>query len=110
LTLVGPKSVHLTAPRNLRSRKSLPNTKIHTVQDILRPSVITYIDGLPVTTVERTIIDCANGDTQPDQIELACNEAMNQGMTSPQQLLEAAQSHGDKTQKLINQIVENYVT
>ncbi len=101
-------SVHLTVPRRLRSRTSPPNTKVHTIQEDLTPQEIAHVDGLPVTSVERTIVDCASGTTQPDQIELACRQALEQGMTSDRRLVAAARARGGDAIRLIDRVVKEF--
>jgi len=61
--------IHVTAPRQLRSRPSL---RLH--HRCLFPDEITTVDGIPATTVARTIFDLAR--TEPRRtVERAIHEA-----------------------------------
>jgi predicted transcriptional regulator of viral defense system len=60
--------IHVTTPRILRNRDGI---HFHT-QSLLLDEVTTH-DGIPCTTVARTLLDIAA--TEPDQLERAFNEA-----------------------------------
>ena len=60
--------IHVTTPRILRNRDGI---HFHT-QSLQLDEVTTY-DGIPCTTVARTLLDIAA--TEPDQLERAFNEA-----------------------------------
>jgi len=86
LSDVNPSVVHLTAPVNNypRARRSGP-VRIHR-RDL--PDVdVTTIQGLPVTTVERTITDCHEWGTDPAQLRLAIDQGRQSGELTPAQAL-----------------------
>lgn len=60
--------IHVTTPRDLRNRDGL---EFHSQS--LQLDEMTTCDGIPVTTVARTLLDIAA--TEPDQLERAFNEA-----------------------------------
>jgi very-short-patch-repair endonuclease len=62
------KPIHVTTPRELRNRNG-----IHFHFQSLQCDEVTEHDGIPVTTVARTLIDIAA--TEPKQFERAFNEA-----------------------------------
>jgi hypothetical protein len=51
-----PSNIHVTAPA--RSRCGHPGIKLHRVRD-LHPDDVTVVDGIPVTSVVRTLVDQA---------------------------------------------------
>jgi hypothetical protein len=60
--------IHVTTPRDLRNRDGI---RFHSQS--LQLDEVTEHDGIPVTTVARTLLDLAA--TEPDQVERAFNEA-----------------------------------
>jgi predicted transcriptional regulator of viral defense system len=56
---VNPTVVHITLPSAYRVRRSIPRFLLVHHAD-LEPSDITTLEGLPLTTPERTIRDCAS--------------------------------------------------
>lgn len=61
--------VEVTVPRTLRSRQGF---RVH--EAVLRPDEVTVLDGIPVTTVPRTLFDLAATETRHD-LERAVHEA-----------------------------------
>ena len=56
---VNPTAVHITLPRAYRVRRSVPGfLSVHHAD--LEPNEIATLEGLPITTPERTIRDCAS--------------------------------------------------
>jgi hypothetical protein len=41
------------------------------------------VHGVPVTSVERTIVDSFEDGEQPEQVELAVHQAFDRGLTTP---------------------------
>jgi len=82
LSDVNPTAVHLTAPVDNypRAQGSGP-VRVHRRE--LPSADITMVDGLPVTTVMRTIKDCHEMGTDPAQLRLAIRQARQSGELSP---------------------------
>lgn len=84
LSDVNPSVVHLTVPHDNhpRAQGSGP-VRIH--RRALPEGDVTMVDGLPVTTVARTIVDCHELGTDPAQLRLAIRQARQSGELSPAQ-------------------------
>ncbi|MGI8475830.1 MAG: type IV toxin-antitoxin system AbiEi family antitoxin domain-containing protein [Thermomicrobiales bacterium] len=101
LSDVIPNSTHLTVPRSKRHPPDLPGVTIHTsVRPIARED-ITFRDGLRLTSVARTIADCATAGTGPEQIVMAVGEALERGITTPQRLQNALFERSRRVSELI---------
>ena len=59
LSDVNPETTHITVPMMLRSGRRTPPPLLIVHRADLEPYEITHVDGLPVTTVERTLLDIA---------------------------------------------------
>lgn len=102
-----PAYVHLTVRRALRYRTTPADARLHTILEPLGGRDVAYVFGLPVTSVERTIVDCAASGTQPDQIELACHEAVvDRGLTTPERLRRAASRRSRNVERRIERALE----
>lgn len=66
---LGPGPIHVTTPRKWRSNAGIRRHCSHLPTDEL-----TIVDGIPVTTVPRTILDLS-GESPPHVTELALREA-----------------------------------
>ena len=75
-----PTAIDITCPRALRDR---PPLRFH--RSSLAPDEVEVVDGIPTTTVARTLLDLASV-LSPSRLELAINEAEVQGLTSPSSL------------------------
>lgn len=97
LSDVNPSVVHLTAPPDNypRAQGSGP-VRIHRRE--LRASDVTMVDGLPVTTVARAIVDCQELGTDPAQLRLAIRQARQSGELSASQAekVEALMDHREE--------------
>ncbi len=58
LSDVNPAQTHITVPRAFRIKRETPNALVVHHAD-LAPHEVQYVDGLPATTVERTLRDVA---------------------------------------------------
>src|SRR5262249_23748439 len=86
LSDVIPRSVSLTVPRSKRHVRKIPGVTIHTTTRPLASRDIKDWEGVRVTAAARTILDAAEGDTAPEQIEMAVRQAISRGLTSKRQL------------------------
>jgi len=88
-----PEAIHVTVPRTAsRRRKGL---RLHTHQ--IGPSDITWHEGIPVTTVPRTIADVAQAGLSDEFVLQAAREAVGAGLTTRAELLAEA---GRRSQRL----------
>ena len=101
LSDVIPDSAHLTVPRTRRNLPSLPGVKIHTTVRPLRPNDLTYRDGMVITAATRPILDAAEADTAPEQVELAVIQAVERGLAAADELRQDAAARGRRVAALI---------
>ncbi|MBK6328942.1 MAG: hypothetical protein IPF56_23870 [Chloroflexi bacterium] len=85
-------------PHGLRRR---PGLRLHTNQ--LRPEDVTNRQGLPVTTVARTIADVAIAGLAKEHIAQAIIEALNRGLTTVDELATQAVYHGGRARETIQE-------
>ncbi len=97
LTDVIPSEVHVTVPRTASRRRN--GIRLHTSR--ITPTEITTRDGLPVTTVTRTIADVSRSGLPEEHIRQAIEEALNRGLTNARALREAAERYGGRAHRLI---------
>jgi predicted transcriptional regulator of viral defense system len=97
LTDVLPGEVHVIVPRTASRRRE--GIRLHTNR--LEPGDITMRNGLPVTTVERTIADVIVGGLAAEHVRQAMQEALKRGLTTPANLLEQASRRGGIAEKVI---------
>lgn len=96
-----PDAAHLTVPRSRRTLPPFPGVRIHTTIRPLHPADLTYRDSMVVTSATRTILDAADAGTAPDQIEMAVVQAVERGLTTPDQLRQGAVERGRRVATLI---------
>ena len=76
-----PASIHLTVPRSARLRRRMPKgITVH--YDALSPNDISMQEGLPVTTIERTIADLLQSGGRTDLLKQAISDARREGYIS----------------------------
>ena len=92
-----PSEVHVTVPRTASRRRN--GIRLHTSR--ITPTEITTRDGLPVTTVTRTIADVARSGLPEEHIRQAIEEALDRGLTNARALREAAKRYGGRARRLI---------
>lgn len=78
LSDVNPSRIHLTVPRDNHPRAA-GGTLYRTHRRELADVDVTRVDGLPVTTVARTIKDCADTGSDPHQVRQAIDQAERAG-------------------------------
>lgn len=93
--------VHLTVPRAKRNLPILEGVRIHTTTRPLTDSEVTVREGIPVTSVTRTLVDVADKGTAPDQVELAVRQALERGLTTPGRLEQSISQRNRRVQDLI---------
>lgn len=78
LSDVNPSRIHLTVPRDNHPRAA-GGALYRMHRRDLDDAVVTHVDGLPVTTVAKTIQDCAATGTDPHQLRQAIERAEGAG-------------------------------
>lgn len=97
-----PGEVHVIIPRSASRRR--PGIRLHTNR--LEPDEVTVREGLPITTVARTIADVARSGLAEEQVHLAIREALGRGLTTKKSLFQQAGRHGGRAAQLILQAIQ----
>lgn len=100
-----PEEIHLTVPRAKRGLRPRAGVRVHTVGEALRPETIRRIDGLPVTSPEQSLADALDDGAQPEQIELAAQQALERALTTPARLRAEASERPARTRDLISHAI-----
>lgn len=105
LSDVIPNAVHLTLPRSERGQRRRDGIQLHFPSNDPTKEEISQVQGLPVTSPERTIVDALRG-TQPEQVEMAIHQALERGMTTPRRLRAAASSSSERARRFVEASIE----
>lgn len=105
-----PEAVHVSVPRAKRGLRPRAGVKIHTLEHVLGSTEVRTMAGVLLTSPERTVVDCLEDGTQPDQIELAIQQALNRGLVTARRLRAAAGAASSTTQKFINDAISQVET
>ena len=89
--------IHVIIPPTASRRR--PGLRLHT--NSLKPEETTTREGLPVTTVARTIADVAIAGLGTELVVQAIHEAIDRGLTSPEELLAQADYQGGRAKRII---------
>ncbi len=92
-----PDAIHLIVPRTASRRH--PGLRLHTNR--LEPEDVTHYAGLSVTTVPRTIVDMIVSGLSEDLVKQAIDDALRRGLTTTEQLWDAANRQGGRALRLI---------
>ena len=101
LSDVLPGRTHVTIPRTASHRQ--PLLQIHTSR--LPAYDVRSAGGLRITTVSRTISDVAASGLADELVIQATREAIARGMVVASDLLNYAQCHGERMQRLVAEAV-----
>lgn len=110
LSDVIPDAVHLTVPRMKRHHPTLPGVIIHTTTRPLQPDDVIVRDGVRLTAATRTILDAAEAGTAPEQIELAIDQAIEQGLTTANKLKDAARERSRRVIQITDDALATMMT
>lgn len=97
-----PAGTHLTVPRTASRRRK--GVVLHTNR--LDASDVTMVDGLPVTTVARTIADAAGSGMSAEHVVAAVLQAVDRGLVTASDLLSYAESRGGRPARLVSRALE----
>jgi predicted transcriptional regulator of viral defense system len=81
-----PGEIHVTVPRSASRRR--PGIRLHTGK--LSPDDVRMREGLPLTSVPRTITDVAGAGLAEEHVRQAIREALRRGLTDTRSLLAEA--------------------
>lgn len=98
LSDVLPAEIHVIIPRSASRRRE--GLRLHTNQ--LRPQEVTRRQGLPVTTVARTIADVAISGLGEEHVMQAIQEALQRGLTTQEELISQAAYQGGRAREIIH--------
>lgn len=101
LSDVLPGEIHLIVPRSASRRRRC--IRQHTNR--LQADEITKRNGLPITTVERTLADLIITGLAEEQIRQAIQEALQRGLTDREKLLYQAKRAGGKALMMIRRVL-----
>ncbi|MEW6107270.1 MAG: type IV toxin-antitoxin system AbiEi family antitoxin domain-containing protein [Bacillota bacterium] len=104
LTDLLPAEIHLTVPRTASRR--LPGVRFHTAR--LNPEEITSREGLPVTTLPRTMTDLIRSGVAEEWVQQAIHQALSRGLVSEATLEEEARRRGGRVSALLGRALEEY--
>ena len=96
-----PAEVHVTARRSASRRQ--PGIRLHTNR--LRQEDVTRYEGLPVTTVQRTLADVTAAGLADEQVQQAIQEALRRGLVTREGLLLMAGQRGGRFKRLADEIL-----
>ena len=97
LSDVLPTEVHVIVPRTSSRRR--PDIRQHTHH--LDADEVTKREGLPVTSVPRSLADVAASGLAEEQVRLAIREAIERGLSSARELRGYAMRRGGRFQQII---------
>ena len=99
-----PDRIHITVPRTSSRRR--PELQLHTKR--LEPEDVTRYEGLPVTSVPRTLVDVAAAGLADEQVRQAIYEALRRGLVARESLLQLSASRGGRIKRLVDQALREW--
>jgi predicted transcriptional regulator of viral defense system len=97
-----PGAVHLIVPRTASRRRA--GLRLHTHR--LERQDVTRREGLPLTTVPRTLADVAASGLAEELVVQATQEALQRGLTTPAALRDYARRRGGRGAELMLKTLE----
>jgi predicted transcriptional regulator of viral defense system len=97
-----PSEVNVIVPRTASRRRT--GIRLHTSH--LNPGDVTFREGLPLTTIERTMADVILSGLSYDEINKAIHEALQRGLVTREELITVARSRGGKVDQIIHKVLE----
>ena len=102
LSDVLPQQIHLIVSRTTSRRHE--GLQLHTPE--LAPDEVVHFEGLPVTTVARTIADVAANGLAEELVTQAIDQALERGLMSRQALLRMARCRGGRMLELVQRALK----
>jgi len=94
-----PNEIHVIVPRSSSTRRK--GIRQHTNQ--LEAKDITMRNGLPITTVARTLSDVSSTGLAKEQVILAIHEGINNGLVTMEILWRQAEKRGGRFKKILSE-------
>ena len=94
-----PNEIHVIVPRSSSTRRK--GIRQHTNQ--LEAKDITMRNGLPITTVARTLSDVSSTGLAKEQVILAIHEGINNGLVTMEMLWRQAEKRGGRFKKILSE-------
>ncbi len=95
-----PHKIHISLPRSARWRSFAdPVVRVHFVSSPIPRSDVETIDGMPVTKPARTIVDCIEDHSTPEQMQMAVTAALQKGVISGSELGRIAENRKSYVRK-----------
>ena len=106
LSDVLPNAVHLLVGRDDRGFKPPRGVILHTTTRPLGLAEVVTREGIRTTAPARSIIDAAGAGTAPEQIEMAIEQALDEGLVTPRSLLAQLGRHdGGRVGQLVRRAI-----
>jgi predicted transcriptional regulator of viral defense system len=106
LTDIIPYGIHFSVPRDKRYARSPSGVHLHTTTRELGRRDIRTVDGLKVTSPERTIVDVAEANVSPEHVNAAVAQALDRGVTTSGWLRDASVSRSQRVQRMIERAID----
>ncbi|GAB4495773.1 MAG: type IV toxin-antitoxin system AbiEi family antitoxin domain-containing protein [Anaerolineales bacterium] len=103
LTDLLPAEIHLTVPRTASRR--LPGVRFYTAR--LEPDEVTHRQGLPITTLPRTIADLIRSGVAEEWVRQAIQQALARGLVTGAALEAEARRRGGRVAAQIRTMLEH---
>lgn len=87
-----PSHVHLTLPAEWRARRLRIPDDIELHHDDVPPEARTWFGAVPITSVPRTLNDCAHSGLAPDLLRQAARQALRRGLARRDELAAVEES------------------
>jgi len=100
-----PSAIHVSIPRAKRGVRPRSGVRVHTLEVPLESDEVRTVDGIAVTSTERTLVDALEVGSSPEQIELAIWQAVDRGLTTRRRLREVAESRSARTRLFIEGVI-----
>ena len=84
---VSPSAIDITVPRSFRIRRDIPNHLVVHYAD-LEDEDVTVFEGIPTTSMRRTILDSHRTHLGPALLRQALEDAEREGFLNPTQVAE----------------------
>lgn len=97
-----PDEIHLILPPTASRRRE--GIRVHTTR--LEPADITSFEGLPITTVAKSIVDSAFANVSDEEVRLAILQSLHRGMTTRKKLIHESTKRSARVQELVSETLE----
>ena len=105
-----PDAVHLRLPRTRHHLPRLPGVAIHTTIRPLDGDQVHALEGVRVTSLQRTLLDVAEASGAPDQVTFAISQASARGWIDRDALRSEAARRGSRVARLIHDALSEDVS